>query len=133
MSTAARDSDLRADEIRRIGGSDADDVRRGERGEALRLAFSEFLAGALLFAGAVIALGALTYVFDLTRPRWLEPAHAVLSRDVFVSSEMTTGLLQTIAATVITVASITFSLLLVALQQSASSFTAQVFDQFLRA
>lgn len=44
----------------------------------------------------------------------------------------TSSLLATISSGIITVTSITISLLLLALQQSASSFTSQVFDQFLR-
>ncbi|MDQ3889152.1 MAG: DUF2254 domain-containing protein [Actinomycetota bacterium] len=107
-------------------------MRRGERGEAFHLALVEFLAGALLFAFAIVALGGVVYALDTARPAWLEPIHDFLSAHFFRSTTTTSGLLQTIAATVITVASITFSLLLVAIQQSASSFTAQVFDQFLR-
>ena len=46
--------------------------------------------------------------------------------------ELVRALLETIATSIITVTSITFSLLLVAVQQGASSLTAQVYDQFLR-
>ena len=115
-----------------VNGADPHDVRRGERGEAFHLAFVEFLTGALLFAFGIIFLGGLVYALDRIDPRWLRPVHDFLSRHFFESADMTSGLLQMIAATVITVASITFSLLLVAIQQSASSFTTQVFDQFLR-
>ncbi len=41
-------------------------------------------------------------------------------------------MLGTIAASIITVTSITFSLLLIAVQQSAAALTGQVYDQFLR-
>lgn len=108
------------------------DVRRGERGEAFRLGFSEFLTGAGLFAGGLLLLGGLVHVLDRLRPDALAPVHRALSEHVFTSSDATATLLQSISATVITVASITFSLMLVAIQQSASSLTAQVFDQFLR-
>jgi uncharacterized membrane protein len=108
------------------------DVRRGERGEALRLAMSEFLTGAALFALGVLVLGALVHVLDRTRPSPLEPLRTWLTHSVFTEAEATASLLQNISATVITVASITFSLMLVALQQSASSLTGQVFDQFMR-
>lgn len=50
---------------------------------------------------------------------------------VFGDSESTSTLLGTIATGVITITSITVSLLLLALQQSAGSLTHQVFDQFL--
>src|SRR5580692_957361 len=56
--------------------------------------------------------------------RWLS--------DVFGDSTALNSLLSTIATSLITVTSITFSLLLVAVQQAASSLTNQVFDQFLR-
>ena len=107
------------------------DVRRGEFGEAVRLSFVEFLTGALLCAGAVLVVGGAVYVFDRTTPAVLDPLHRVLG-GFFGTADAVSQLLQTIASTVITVASITFSLLLVAIQQSASSFTAQAFDQFLR-
>ena len=50
----------------------------------------------------------------------------------FADAESTTQVLSTIAGGMITITSITFSLLLVALQQSAGSMTHAVFDQFLR-
>lgn len=112
-------------------GANPADVRRGETSEAFRLAFVEFLVGAIITAGAVLAVGGLVYVGDRLQPPWLS-----WPRDwfepLFSSSDTVGQLLQSIASTVITVASITFSLLLVAVQQSASSFTSQTFDQFLR-
>ena len=51
---------------------------------------------------------------------------------MFGDSTALNSLLSTIATSLITVTSITFSLLLVAVQQAASSLTNQVFDQFLR-
>ncbi|WP_164093848.1 DUF2254 family protein, partial [Stenotrophomonas maltophilia] len=41
------------------------------------------------------------------------------------------SLLATVASSIITVTSITFSLLLIAVQQGASALTAQVTDQFM--
>ncbi len=107
-------------------------VRRGERGEALRSAFTEFLGGAFATVFAVLVAGLLTFWADEAKPGVLEPVRAFLARRFFVSSEVSSTVLQSLAGTVITVASITFSLLLVAIQQSASSLTTQVFDQFLR-
>jgi len=108
------------------------DVRRGERGEAVRLAFGEFLGGAGLVALAVLAVGGLVHVLDRTRPGPLQGVRAWLDANAFTTPDTTAALLQSISATVITVASITFSLMLVAIQQSASSLTGQVFDQFMR-
>lgn len=113
-------------------GREEYDVRRGERGQAFWAAMREFLGRSLATAGAIIVLGGVTYVFDRVRPTALAPLHDVLSAHLFKNADTAASFLQAIAATVITVASITFSLLLVAIQQSASSFTSQVFDQFLR-
>lgn len=55
-----------------------------------------------------------------------------LQSHLFGSPETTADVLSTIAGGMITVTSITFSLLLVALQQSAASMSHAVFDQFLR-
>ncbi|MFP5347327.1 MAG: DUF2254 family protein [Actinomycetes bacterium] len=107
------------------------DVRRGEFGEAVRLSFTEFLTGALLCAAGVLVVGGAVYLLDRSTPGFLGPLHRRLGA-FFGTADAVSQLLQTIASTVITVASITFSLLLVAVQQSASSFTAQAFDQFLR-
>ncbi len=107
-------------------------VRRGERGEAFRSAYTEFLGGAFAVVLAVLVAGMLAFWADEAKPTLLEPLRQFLTRRFFVSSEVSATVLQTLAATVITVASITFSLLLVAIQQSASSLTTEVFDQFLR-
>ena len=132
MTSATADGRRRRETRGEGGRHNPHDVRRGERGEAFHLALVEFLAGAFLFAFAIVAVGGAVYALDTARPAWLDPVHDFLSARFFRSPDATSGLLQTIAATVITVASITFSLLLVAIQQSASSFTAHVFDQFLR-
>ena len=113
-------------------GGDPYAVRRGERGEAFRSAFTEFLGGSFLVVFAVLLAGVLTFWADEAKPTVLEPVREFLTRRFFVSSEVSGTVLQTLAGTVITVASITFSLLLLALQQSASALTTQVFDQFLR-
>jgi hypothetical protein len=55
-----------------------------------------------------------------------------MSRHVFGDPESTSQLLGAIAGSLITVASITFSLLLLAVQQAAGAMTHAVIDQFLR-
>jgi len=100
--------------------------------EMIRRAFSSFLAVPtavivffLLLAGGVDAL-------DRSSFAWLSPARGFMQRHVFADAESTSSLLATIAGGMITITSITFSLLLLALQQSASSLTPQILDQFLR-
>lgn len=102
------------------------------RGEALRRAFSSFLAipTAMTALFALLALG--TYGIDQWEVGPFPRFHRFMEGHVFGDSEATSNLLGTIAGGVITITSITFSLLLIALQQSAGSLTEVVFDQFLR-
>ncbi|GGD91589.1 hypothetical protein GCM10011515_09090 [Tsuneonella deserti] len=65
---------------------------------------------------------------------WLDHLRVQLGWPSFVpgTHESFQTLLGTIAASIITVTSITFSLLIVAVQQGAASLTSEVYDQFLR-
>ena len=100
--------------------------------ETVRRALREFLALPILLVAGFLFLAAGVYAVDRGRVSWLEPTRAVLEARVFGDARATADLLGTIAAGVITVTSITFSLLLLALQQVAASLTAEVYDQFLR-
>jgi len=100
--------------------------------ETLRRAFSSFLAVPTAVIAGFVLLALAANAADQTEIGWLEPFRAYMHRHVFADSEATASLLATIAGGVITMTSITFSLLLLALQQSGSSLTHQVFDQFLR-
>lgn len=98
----------------------------------MRRAITEFLAvpaaTVVLFIGLAVAM----YVLDRAPVGALEPTRAFLERHFLVDPETAGVLLGTVAGGVITVTSITFSLLLLAVQQSAAAFTSQVLDQFLR-
>ena len=98
----------------------------------IRHAFATFLAVPTLVVAAFILLAIGTYALDQAGGGWLTPLEQILQRHIFTDSEATTQVLSTIAGRMITITSITFSLLLVALQQSAGSITHAVFDQFLR-
>ncbi|HKU86964.1 MAG TPA: DUF2254 family protein [Casimicrobiaceae bacterium] len=101
-------------------------------GEALARAFGEFLfVPACLILGFML-LAATTYVVDREHASWAAPLRAWLQSYVFADAQATADLLGTIASGLITITSITVSLLLIALQQSASALTHQVYDQFLR-
>lgn len=107
--------------------------------DAIRLAFVEFLTiptctiiGFLLLIIGFLLLAAGSYALDRTEAAWLKPLRDVLKLHIFANADATSSLLGTISSGIITVTSITISLLLVALQQSASSLTYQVSDQFLR-
>ena len=98
----------------------------------IRHAFATFLAVPTLVVAAFILLAIGTYALDQAGGGALSSLEQALQRHVFTDSEATTQVLSTIAGGMITITSITFSLLLVALQQSAGSMTHAVFDQFLR-
>jgi uncharacterized membrane protein len=100
-----------------------DDVRR---------AFVTFLTVPSLITAGFILLAAVTYFFDHAAIARSDPFRAFMKAHLFRDSQATSSLLGAIAGSIITVTSITFSLLLLAVQQSASSLTNQVFDQFLR-
>jgi hypothetical protein len=100
--------------------------------ETVRRAFASFLAlpTAVIACFGLLAIG--TYWLDRSGWTWLEPIRDFMRDHVFGSEQSTANLLATIAGGVITITSITFSLLLLALQQSAGALTHDVFDQFLR-
>lgn len=94
--------------------------------ERMRRAFAEFLTIPTLLILGFLGLAGLAFHLDRLRDEgnlpWI----------VTTSHESVTTLLGTIAASIVTVTSITFSLLLIAVQQSAAALTGQVYDQFLR-
>lgn len=104
---------------------------RNDLAEEVRRAFNEFLALPTLIIIGFLSLAVATYAIDFGRAPWLESARRVLEARVLVDATATGDLLRTIAGGLITVTSITISLLLLALQQVASSLTAEVYDQFL--
>ncbi|MCC6312731.1 MAG: DUF2254 domain-containing protein [Thermomicrobiales bacterium] len=101
-------------------------------GEALRRAFSTFLAVPTIVIVTFVLLAVATYILDTAQIAWLRPIRGFLEVHIFANAESTGNLLATIAGGLIALTSITFSLLLLALQQSAASMTHEVLDQFLR-
>ena len=100
--------------------------------DAWRVAFAEFLSVPALIIAGFVLLAYATFVVDRSQPDWLMSARQLLQTFVFADFEATASLLGTISAGLITITSITLSLLLISLQQSASALTHQVYDQFLR-
>lgn len=100
--------------------------------DSIRRAFAEFLYLPTAIIVGFLLLAAGTHLLDLSTAGWLAPGRAFLHRHLFADLTATRGLLGTIGSGMITVTSITFSLLLLAVQQSAASLTNEVFDQFLR-
>jgi uncharacterized membrane protein len=100
--------------------------------EAIRYAFSTFLGIPTAVVAGFFVLAVGTYFIDHGEVSGLQPLEEFLQSHIFAEPDATTQVLGTIAGGLITITSITFSLLLVALQQSAGSMTHAVFDQFLR-
>lgn len=95
-------------------------------------AFAEFLTLPVLIIAGFLLLAGGTSFLDQFELHATEPLHAFLRQRFFRNPQATSSLLATIAGGLITVTSITFSLLLLAVQQAAAALTPQVFDQFLR-
>ncbi|HKW11426.1 MAG TPA: DUF2254 family protein, partial [Gemmatimonadaceae bacterium] len=97
----------------------------------LKRAFRQFLALPLLVVIGFILLGVVIYGADDAWSRGGVPPGFGWLGDILGDSEALNTLLSTVASSIITVTSITFSLLLIALQQGASTLTTHVTDQFL--
>ena len=97
----------------------------------LKRAFGQFLALPLAVVTGFILLTAAMYQADRAWSAGQVPAGFDWLGQLLGDSASLATLLSTIASSIITVTSITFSLLLVALQQGSSALTAQVTDQFL--
>jgi len=100
--------------------------------DGIKRAFVEFLTLPTLLIAGFLLLAFFSYLIDKAEIGWLQPLRQVLKQHVFANAKATSDLLGAIAAGIISVTSITITLLLIVVQQSAASMTAQVFDQFLR-
>ena len=110
----------------------ADRPRSASRLQAIERAFRIFLAIPTLIVLGMVGLAFLTLALDRLQLQVLGPERTFLTTYMFGDPNSTAGLLSTVAGAVVTIASITFSVILIALQQSASTMSSQVFDQFLR-
>src|SRR3954447_22365253 len=98
----------------------------------VRRAFAEFLALPTLIVAAFSLTAVATFALDHVIDGPAGPLRLFMKEHVFRNAKATSDLLGTVATGLITVVSITFSVLLLAVQQSAAALTNQVFDQFLR-
>ena len=104
--------------------------RRHQAGRVLLRAFREFAATPLLVMAAFAALAAVSILGDQAHVSGLDAVRRALGH--VIGKQASTTTLQAIATGLITVTSITFSVLLLAVQQTASSLSPVVFDQFVR-
>lgn len=98
----------------------------------MRRAFEEFLLLPTCIITGFLLLAVLSYALDQSQPAWLRPVRHLLEAHIFSEPQATADVLATVAGALATIVSITITLLLIALQQSASSLTHQIYDQFLR-
>ena len=98
---------------------------------AIRRAFSQFLALPLATVLGFILLDALVYLLDRVWSDGQAPTGLAWLSRLFGDQQAIGSLLATLASSIVTMTSITFSLLLIAVQQGASALTAQVTDQFM--
>ena len=96
-----------------------------------RRAFNEFLAVPSLVMLAFVALAGGSIWLDRSAPGWVQPVRDLLERHMFRETSATNSFLGMVTTGLITMTSITFSMLLLALQQSASLIGAQVVNSFL--
>jgi uncharacterized membrane protein len=95
----------------------------------MRRGFAEFLRVPLLITGAFSVAAVLVAMVDAAGTKG-SPLRTFAAN--IVPGDSATQFVSAVATSVVTVTSITFSVLLLAVQQTASSLTAVVFDQFLR-
>lgn len=101
----------------------------------VKIAFRAFLAVPTVIVLSFILLAVLSAYLDqvsYTNVPWLHDLRLQMESVVFVNPEATGTFLAAVAGSLMTVTSIILSLVLLALQQSASSLTSQVYDQFMR-
>ncbi|WP_267361521.1 MULTISPECIES: DUF2254 family protein [unclassified Methylobacterium] len=98
---------------------------------AVRRSFRQFLALPLATVLGFVGLNALVYLADRSWSGGEHPTGFRWLGELLGDSAALGSLLTTVASSIITVTSITFSLLLIAVQQGAAALTAQVTDQFM--
>ncbi|MEU4214136.1 DUF2254 family protein [Actinoplanes sp. NPDC026623] len=113
----------------RVPSAQADDKRLRAR-RRLRQAMHEFAAVPLAVIALFLLLATLSILIDQSHVSALEAVRRAFEH--LVGKQAAVQTLQSIAAGLVTVTSITFSVLLLAVQQTASTLSPVVFDQFMR-
>ena len=98
----------------------------------VRRAFDEFMALPSAVIIGFIFIAGVTLFLDSSNVRALSSGREFILHYVLRTEEDTKELLGTLLTGLLTLISITFSILLLAVQQTASSLSNQVYDQFLR-
>ncbi len=103
-----------------------------QRWQTVKRAFREFLSVPTFIIIGFLALAMCSNIIDREHSMWLKPVRAFMKTNIFNDVKATSDLLGAIACGIITVTSLTITLLLIVVQQTAASMSSQVFDQFLR-
>ncbi|MGC1215481.1 MAG: DUF2254 family protein [Micromonospora sp.] len=111
----------------RTAGSDTPGGRGGQR---LVRAVREFAIVPLLVVLAFLVLAVVSILADQSHALGVDRLRSALHQ--LIGKEAATSALQAVATGLVTVTSITFSVLLLAVQQTATSLSPVVFDQFVR-
>jgi uncharacterized membrane protein len=102
------------------------------RGPTIRRAFNEFLLLPSVIVVSLVIAAVVMITIDRSDLTFLHGISNEMARLFFTHPSATASFMSTVAGALITVTGITFTVVLIAVQQSASSLTHQVFDQFLR-
>ncbi|MFZ6028638.1 MAG: DUF2254 family protein [Chloroflexota bacterium] len=94
-------------------------------------ALKDFLAIPLLILLAFVGLSFVLHALDKSTPAWLLPLKRSIGQYIFKSSDATGTFLEVVAGGLFTQASIIISMLLLTLQQTATSMGNMIYDQFL--
>lgn len=100
--------------------------------DELHRAYQEYLGTPTLIIGGFVLLGILMAIIEQAGIPAVDRLRQDLSGFVFGDADSAREILISSAATLITITSITFTVLLLAVQQAASAMSTQIIDQFLR-
>lgn len=100
--------------------------------ENIRQSFREFLKVPTFIIIGFLIVCAFANIVDHDKFVSLKSLRDFLKNTIFNDPKATSALLGTIASSIITVTSLSVTLLLIVVQQTASTISTEVFDQFLR-
>jgi uncharacterized membrane protein len=104
----------------------------GKFADELRRAYQEYLGTPTLIIIGFVLLGIVMAAVEQAGIPAVDRLRQHLSDFVFGDADAAREILISSAATLITITSITFTVLLLAVQQAASAMSTQIIDQFLR-
>lgn len=98
----------------------------------VRLAYQEYLTVPTVIIVAFVVLAIAMIVLEQADISWLDRLHKSVENITFGEASSTQTTLAASAGALITITSITFTVLLLAVQQAAGAMSPEIIDQFLR-